>query len=256
MIGAVALAALALAAPALAPGAAREPASLAIAAWPARVVVQAPGRTTIHVDNPGRDPVVVDAAPSGYALDARGRPRVRSARVSQAWLVVRPIHLAVAAGAGGTLSVSVLRPRAVRPGDHAFVVLLTTRLPSRRTVLAHLRIGVVVVARVPGALVRRLALGRIQVRRLGRAHVIEIAVANRGDVDEWLGSRRLSVRLVRRAGPGATIEAAPRRVLARSRGLLQLRCPTSLHGRFTAIVTLLQPSGTVARVTKAIRLRL
>jgi hypothetical protein len=256
VIGAATLAALALAAPAVEARAARAPASLSIAAWPARVVVGAPGRTTIHVDNPGADRVVVDAAPAGYVLDVRGRPRVRPVRASRAWLVVRPRHLTVAAGAAATLSVAVLRPRAARPGDHAFVVLLTTRLPSGRKVLAHLRIGVVVVARVPGPLVRRLSLGAIRVRRLGRAHVLEIAVANRGDVDEWLGRQRLSVRLLRHARPVATIQSVPRRVLARTRGLLQVRCPRSLHGPFMAIVTLRQPSGAVAQVTRTVRLRL
>lgn len=255
MIAAIPLTALVLAAPAVTAGAAREPASLAIAAWPARIVVSAPGRVTIHVDNPGRESVSVDASPSGYALDLRGRPRVRAVGASS-WLAVRPSHLKVAAGAGATLSVTVRRPHGVRPGDHAFVVLLTTRLPSGRKVLAHLRIGVVVVARVPGALVRRLSLGRIQLVRIGRARVLEVAVRNRGDVDEWLGPQRLSVRLLRRARGVATMHGAPRRVLAHTHGLLQVRCPGSLNGPLTAIVTLGQPSNGVAWVTKTIRLRL
>ncbi len=78
--GAATLAAvLTLLAPAVA-GASRQPAALAIAAWPARVVLTTPGRATIHVENPGDDPVVIDAAPAGYRLDLRGRPRLRAAR--------------------------------------------------------------------------------------------------------------------------------------------------------------------------------
>ncbi len=242
--------------PAATAGTAREPGSLAIAAWPARIVVAAPGRATIHVDNPGREAVVVDAAASGYALDLGGRPRIRASGLPAAWLALRPRRLAVAAGASARLIVTVRRPQAVRAGDHAFVVLLTTRLPSGRKVLAHLRIGVVVVARVPGALVRRLTLGRVRLRRVGRIRVLEIPVANRGDVDEWLGRQRLTVRLMRGARKLATVRAAPRRVLARTRGLVQLRCPRSLRGRVTAVVVLLRASGGVVQETRMVRLRL
>jgi hypothetical protein len=250
--------ALALAAPAHAAGAAKGPSTVAIAAWPARVVVVAPGRATIHVDNPGSDPAVLDVAPSRYALDLRGRPRVGGAggNATKGWLTVGPAHVAVGAGATAELTVNVVRPRAARPGDHAFVVLLTTRLPSHRTVLARLRIGVVVVVRVPGVVVRRLALGALRVRRRGRRVLFELPVANRGNLDEWVARRRLEIRLVRRGRIVARLQAEPRRLLALSRGIVQASYAGRLHGRLNAVVVLMTPRPGVAMLRRTFRLRL
>jgi hypothetical protein len=251
-------AALALAAPALAAGAAKGPSTVAIAAWPARVVAVAPGRATIHIDNPGSDPAVLDVAPSSYTLDLRGRPRVGAAGggATKRWLTIAPVHIAVAAGATARLTVNVLQPRGARPGDHAFVVLLTTRLPSGHKVLARLRIGVVVVVRVPGVAVRRLALGTLRVRRRGRRLLFEVPVANRGNLDEWVARRRLQIRLVRRGRIVAALQAEPRRLLALSRGLVVASYTGRLRGRLNAVVVLMTPRPGVALQRRTFRLRL
>ena len=109
-------------------------AALAVSAWPARVVVAAPGHTTIHVSNPGPDAVALAAAASGYALDLRGRPRVTARR---GWLVVRPARLRLPPNGSADLDVAVARPRGASPGDHASLVLLTTQPPSGRRVVAR-----------------------------------------------------------------------------------------------------------------------
>ena len=256
MTGAATLAAaLALLAPALA-GASREPASLAIAAWPARVVVVAPGRTMVHVDNPAAEPVVVEAAPAGYVLDLRGKPRVRAAAAVAPWLTVRPSHVAIPAGSTAGFSVAVARPRSARPGDHALVVLLTTRLPASHKVLARLRIGVVVVARVPGVAIRRLALGALRVERQGRRLVLGAAVTNRGNLDEWIGRRRLVIRLERRGRLVAALQAEPRRLLARTRGLVEARYSGRARGWLRAVVLLGTPRPGVAVLRRTYTLRL
>jgi hypothetical protein len=231
-------------------------ASLAIAAWPARVVVAAPGQSTIHVDNPGAEPVGLDATPSGYALDLRGRPRLLAARAPGAWLAVRPAHLVVPARSTKAVSVTVNRPRGARPGDHALVVLLTTRPPSVRTVLARVRIGVVVVVRVPGALLHRLTVGGVRVQRRGRRALIEVSVANHGNLDEWIARRRLQVRLVRRGRLVTTLSVEPRRLLAGTRGLVEARYAGRARGRVTAVVTLTAPRAGVPLLRRAFPLRL
>jgi len=227
--------------------------SLGVAAWPARVVVAAPGRTTIHVSNPSGEAVLVDAAVSGYALDLRGRPRVTP---SGRWLRVEPGRLKLTAGNSAALTVAVARPRGATPGDHAALLLLTTRPPPGRRVVARLRLGVVVVARVPGLLVRRLMFGRLRVAHRPRSTVADLAVVNRGNVDEWIGAQRLSIKLLRRGRVVATLWAMPRRLLARSRGLVRLACPRILHGQLTAVVQLSRPRDGVAVLRRSLRLRL
>lgn len=227
--------------------------SLGVAAWPARVVVAAPGQTTVHVSNPGDDAVVVDALATGYALDVRGRPRVTPAG---RWLSVQPGRLRLPAKGTAELTVTVAKPRGAAPGDHAALLLLTTHPPAGRRVVARLRLGVVVVARVPGLLVRRLALGRLRVAHRPRSTVVDVAVANRGNVDEWIGAHRVSIRLLRRGRVVATLRATPRRLLARSSGLVRVACPRVLHGRLTAVVQLSRPRDGVAEIRRSLRLRL
>jgi hypothetical protein len=226
---------------------------LAVSAWPARVVVAAPGRATIHVNNPGDGAVVVDTAASGYALDLRGRPRVMSGR---RWLHVRPARLRLQANGSADLEVTVARPNGAAPGDHAALVLLATESPGGRRVVARLRLGVVVVARVPGLLVRRIALGGLRVARRARITAVDVAVVNRGNVDEWIGARRLSLRLYRGGVLIATLWAAPRRLLARSPGLVRLTSRRRVSGPVRAIVQLTRPRDGVAVVRRTLRLRL
>lgn len=249
------IAGLTLLAPAAA-GASSGLPTLSVAAWPARTVVTAPGRTTIHVDNPGPDAIVVDAAASGYALDLRGRPVLRPGRATGTWLVIRPTRVVVHARSRAEVSVVVERPRTARPGDHALVVLLTTRVPSGRKVLARLRIGVVVVVRVPGAATRLLRVDGLQVERRGRRTLLGVSVVNEGNLDEWISKRRLEIRLLRRGRLIATLEAVPRRLLARAHGLVEARSAGRMTGTVAAVVLLRSPRSGVAVVRRTFWLRL
>jgi hypothetical protein len=228
-------------------------ATLAVSAWPARVVVAAPGHTTIHVSNPGPDAVALAAAASGYALDVRGRPRVTPRR---GWLAVRPAHLRLPPNGSAELDVAVARPRGAPPGDHASLVLLTTEPPSGRRVVARLRLGVVVVARVPGVLVHRLVLGGLHVVRRRRGTVVDLAVVNRGNLDEWIGARRIALRLRRHGAVVATLWTVPRRLLARSAGLVRLACRRPIRGPVTAVVEVARPRDGVPVLRRTLRLRL
>lgn len=228
-------------------------AALAVSAWPARVVVAAPGHTTIHVSNPGPDAVALAAAASGYALDVRGHPRVT---VRCAWLTVRPARVRLIPNGTADLDVAVARPRGASPGDHASLVLLTTEPPAGRRVVARLRLGVVVVARVPGLLVHRLVLGSLRVVRRPRATIVDLAVANRGNVDEWIGARRVSLQLRRHGSVVATLWAVPRRLLARSGGLVRLACARLVRGPVTAVMAVARPRDGVPALRRTLRLRL
>ena len=54
----------------------------------------------------------------------------------------------------------------------------------------RLRIGVLVLAHVPGPTVRRLVIGPLNVRRVGRARVLELAIRNAGNITERLAPGR------------------------------------------------------------------
>jgi hypothetical protein len=210
---------------------------------PARVTLASGSVQTLRIANAGAAPVVLDAATAGYALDLRGRARVVQGRFARSWLVLRPHRLAIQPGSSALLTVVAGRPAGARPGEHDALVLLTSVPRGGGGVAVRMRVGVVVAVRVPGAIVRRVDVMGLRVRRPG---VLELRLANRGDLTERVGVAvllRQGGRLVGR------LRAAPRELLARTAGLVDVRYPARLHGLVTAVVD-------VARAHRSFRLRL
>jgi hypothetical protein len=230
--GPVAAAACLLASACAGAGTARPPVSLA--ASPARVSLVGTGRQTIQVTNSGSDTAVVDVSRAGFALDLRGRPRVVIAPVNSPsaarWISVRPRHLRLAPGGSVSLAVVSHPPRGAEPGDHGALVLLLTRARPRSGLSVRMRIGIVVVVRVPGRIVHRVRIGGLRVRRLGRARLLELGIANRGNVSETLAPGCLVVSLRRDGRLLARLRAAPRGLLPRSRGIVEVRYRGAVRG--------------------------
>jgi hypothetical protein len=230
---------------------------LALTANPAHVSLAGPGRATVRVANPGRSAVLVDIARAGFSLDLRGRPRVvaRSGpRAAATWLTVRPVRLVLPAGASRTLTVAARLPARVEPGDHDALVLLTTRPRRGAGVAVRMRIGVVVVVRAPGRVVRRLELRGLRARRVRGTRIVELVVVNRGNVTETISSGR--VRLFLRRGPRrVTLRAEGRDLRPRTTGLVQFRYRGSLGGWVAARVEIAAgPGGRPARRTFHVKL--
>lgn len=179
------------------------------------------GTTLVQVRNPTSTAIVVDAAAAAYALSSTGRPRVAAAR-GGVRLVVRPRTLSLAAGATRLVAVSARWPSSASAGDHPELLVLATR-PTAGAVGVRLRVGVPVVVRVPGAVVRRLVVERA--RLIGR--VITVELRNRGNVVERLPAvvvahgRRIVARLL----PGR------RQVLPGGRALVRLTSSRRVRGR-------------------------
>ena len=250
---AVALAAASLAAPAArAASSPRWATSLSVTPTHVRLAVGA--SRTIRLTNSGAGSVVVDAAPAGFALDLRGRPRVAPRGRGPSWFLIRPRRLELAAGRSASLTVSCWLPRRAEPGDHPALLLLTTEPRAGSTIATRLQIGVVVVVRAPGAIVRRLEVRGLRVRRRGGTRVIELFVANRGNTTERLRSDRVTVSLIRRGRMLATIRPRRRDLLPRTVGVVAVPYGGRLHGRLTARVALSLPG--LAPLYRVFRLRL
>jgi hypothetical protein len=253
-------AALGLAALVLAPasaGASTTRPVLALTATPARVALAGSGIATVRVVNPGRGPVSVDVARAGFSLDRRGRPKIGrrgGLRAATAWLAVRPGRFVLRPGASRVLTVRSRVPRRAEPGDHDALVLLTTRRRRGGAVAVRMRIGVVVVVRAPGQIERRLALRRVHVRRGRHVRVVEVVVANRGNVTESLERGRIRVEL-RRGRFRARLRSEPRELRPRTSGVAQLRYGGRLRGWVTARAWIAEPPG-ASRVVRTFRIRL
>jgi len=230
---------------------------LGLAVTPARVALAGTGRATVRVTNPGVRAVVVDVARAGFSLDLRGRPHVvarAGVRSARPWLTVRPGRFVLPAGATKWLTVASRLPRRAEPGDHDALVLLTTRPWRSAGVAVRMRIGVVVVVRAPGRIVRSVAIRGLRIRRARRARTLELVLANRGNVTETIHAARVRLVLVCK-GARSSVRAETRELRPRTNGVVQLPYRGRLVGWVTARVRLtLEPGRPVLSRTFRVKL--
>jgi hypothetical protein len=216
-------------------GTARERPVVSLSASPARVLT-GPGRVqVVSLRNFASSTASVSARAGGVALDLRGRPRIVGRTAASSWLGLSPRELSVRAGGAAELRVQARVPRGAEPGDHHAVVLLATRTTEADGVGVRMRIGVRVVVRVPGRVVRRLLVRGIAVRRSGRVRVIDVALANRGNVTETLPRGRIAVVVRGRAGSDRLF-ARRRELLPHSRAVVSVTYRGLRRGLATATV--------------------
>lgn len=214
---------------------------IGLSASPLRLTLRGPSAGAITVRNPGRRPLLVDVSRAGFARSLRGKPRVRPAGGSAVWLRLRPRRIRLAPRAKGILHVRAVPPRRAEPGDHPALVLLTTRPLGVRHVRVRLRVGVIVVLRVPGRVVRRLDARALTVRRQGTRCLLELHLVNRGNVTEELRGDRLQL-LLRRAGRVfATLRPRRRELLPHSAGIAMFAYRGRIRGPVLARIRFRTP---------------
>jgi hypothetical protein len=220
-------------------GAERPP--VALTATPARVLLTGSSQTSVRVTNSGTKRVAVDVSRAGFAFDLRGRPRIAgsdAARSAAGWLTLRPAHFTIGPRSSASLVVTAKLPREAEPGDHDALALLRTRPVASGRVAVRLRLGVIVVVRAPGEIERRLDLRRLRVARRGRTTVVEVTVANLGNVTESLQGARAVLARARGGRVVAAASAARRDLRPRTTGIVAFRFRRTLHGPLTARVVI------------------
>jgi hypothetical protein len=248
-VGLAALLALASAS-AGASDAARSP--VALMASPAHVELAGSSRTTVRVTNSGTRRVVLDVRRAGFALDLRGRPRIvgRGAvrRSAAGWLGFRPRSLTLSPGTSGTVTIASKVPARAEPGDHDALVLFTTRRRVADGLAVRVRMGVVVVVRAPGAVVRRLGVLSLRSVRGRGGRALELALLNRGNVTETFVRGRAVVAVERAGRRLARLTADPRSFRPGTRGVLRFPLRRGLVGPVLARLDLDTDAGRIQRV--------
>ena len=222
-------------------GVSAAPPPIGLSVAPSHLALQAGGTAEVHVSAPAR--LFLHAAVAGLTLDAGGRPQIIGKRDAANWLVLSPRTLLVGPG-GATLRVRSRRANGARAGDHSAVVVLSAVTPGAKGVVVAMRVGLVVTVRVGRPRGRRLEVTGVRAGRAGRTAVIEVTLANRGDVIERLDAGRLEVTLRRRRRVVARLHYPRRWLLPRTSAVIRLRCSGALHRTVVARVAL---AGTVAR---------
>jgi hypothetical protein len=214
---------------------------IGLTASPLRLTLRSASASAITVRNSGAEALLVDVSRAGFSRSLHGRPRVRPARRAVAWLRLRPRQLRLAPGAKAILHVDAAPSRRAEPGDHPALVLLTTRPLGAGRVRARLRLGVIVVLRVRGRIVRRLEALGLTVRRRGSRRLLELRLVNRGNVTERLGADGLRLALVVRGRTLARLRPRNRELLPGSRGIAEFVYRGKAQGRVVARIELPPP---------------
>lgn len=224
---------------------------IGISASPLRLTLAGASSAAVTVRNPGSRPLLVDVSGAGFTRSLRGRPLIRSAGRSPAWLRFHPRRLRLASHGTATLRVAAAPSRRAGPGDHPAVVLLTTRPLGVRHVRVQLRVGIVVVLHVRGRVVRRLDLRDLTVRRHGTRRLLELRLVNRGNVTEELGGPRLRLVLVQGNRTIATLRPRRRELLPHSTGIAEFVYRGRVRGSVVARAEL-RPRGLGSRMFRIV----
>lgn len=226
---------------------------VALTASPSHLNLAGAGRATVRLTNAGTSNVVVDVTRAGFALDLRGRPKIVAAsgqqRSAARWLSFRPRVVALKPHASAGVAVTARPPPHAEPGDHDALLLMTSRRQLEVGVAARMRLGVVVIVRTPGTVVRRLVLLGLRVSRAQRARrTLELELGNHGNVTETLARGRVAVSLERGGRRLARLTAGPSLLRPGTRGVLVLPLRRALVGPVVARVDLAFEGGRVRRV--------
>ena len=222
------------------PGAVARP-GIGLSASPLRLTLRGKAAAAITVRNPGRRAVLVDVSRAGFARSLRGKPRVRPTDGAAEWLRLRPRRIRIPAGAKGVLHVRASPPRGATSGDHPALVLLTTRPLGVRHVRVRLRVGVIVVLRVRGRVVRRLDARSLTVERRGTTRLLDLRLVNRGNVTEEVGGSGLGLLLSRGGRVFATLRPRRSELLPHGAGLAVFAYQGPMRGPVVARIRFRTP---------------
>jgi hypothetical protein len=242
---AAALVAAAAAAGTTAPRPARPVVSLS--ATPAHLTLLGGIPQTLLVHNDGAARMRVSARPASFAFDLYGNPSIgpstTPARSAETWLAVQPRRLVLRPGQEGLLRIVARPPRRASPGDHHALVLLSASAPGRAPVAIRTRIGVLVLVRVRGRIVRRVTLGRVWLTRVRHRRFVAVRATNRGNVAERLLPGDVSVSFRRGGRVVAVAKGLAQDLLPHTSGAVLAPLAPALRGRFTAVIRIAAQPG-------------
>jgi hypothetical protein len=247
-----AIAFLALVAAGAPNGTSRERPLASLSASPTRIALSGSGRASVTLTNFGTSRAHVSVRRGSFTLDLRGRPAIvrAGARSAQSWLSFRPSELSIASGGKAVFEVAARVPAHARAGDHHALVLLATRPSRLGGVAVRMRLGVRVAVRVPGPVRRSVVIQRLRVRRHRGVRLLNVLLANHGNVSQDLLPSSVTIALVQKGRVLTRVLTERREVLPRSRAILTGRYGGPVRG---TIVARVEVRGGPAR---AFRLRL
>jgi hypothetical protein len=238
-----------LALTATAAGSGSTPRGLSLGVNPTRLVLTGRASGAFELTNPTARELVVSVSTVDFAINANGKvvsPRAVPSRSARSWLTVSPGTLTIAPRATATVRVSSHPTAKASPGDHHALVTVTTAPSGSGLVRTRTQIGLPILVRVNGPLVRRLQIVSLRIERSRTRRTLELVVRNDGNINERLLRRTVTVQLRRGGRTLRTLVAPARSILPGGRAVYSLPVPQRLSGPVTAVVGVRPASAAVA----------
>ena len=216
-----------------------------------RMSVVAGGSTRLVLTNPSRAAQTYSVTFGNYVITRAGRvqvdPAVAPERSARDWLSARPDRLTLGPGETGGVEIEARAAPIAAPGDHHAVVLISGDADEKphRGIAFRTQVGVSILVRVPGVVVRQVRLGSPRLTRHNGRRGISVAVENRGNLTERFPRGRIRISL-RRHGKVVTRYLAPKRtILPGTSAVVTMPVPRGLRGPFSAraVVWFRSPGG-------------
>ena len=217
------------------------PAGLSLAVHPTRLVLVGNAEGRFEVRNPTARELVVSASTADFLLRPSGRmvvsKKLQTSRSAKSWLTVSPSTLRLAPHVTETVRVLSHPAGNASPGDHHALVVFTTVPSGSGIVRTRTEIGLPVLVRIAGSVVRKLEIRSLTVEREARRKALRLVLYNRGNINERLLGRSVVVRLRRHGRTVARLVPAGRSILPGERAVFSVPVPERLHGAMTGEVT-------------------
>lgn len=216
---------------------------IAMSVQPSETIVVSGGESkTITLTNTGAVPTKYFMAIGNFDIDPEGSVRINPpltpSRSAADWLKIDPPEVSLGVGKSAKIRVRATPSRSASAGDHGAIALFVTDVANQGQARFRGRIGVPMIVRVRGPLVRKVAIGRISVSRSGKSRVVRVRVINNGNVSERFTRQRISIQLLRGGRTVARLTARTRLFLPGTRGDILGRYNGRLRGRVVVRVTL------------------
>jgi hypothetical protein len=153
-----------------------------------------------------------DLRPDG---SVRVDPKLAPGRSARDWLSASPAKLQLGPGGRASVTISSRPARSATPGDHQALLLIATtpKASGPGGVAVRSQIGVGVIARIDGPIVRDVAVARPTLVRSGAKRAFRLRLTNRGNINERFARGQIRLELRRGGRVLARLTAGPHNVL-------------------------------------------
>jgi hypothetical protein len=139
-------------------------------------------------------------------------------------------------GQSASIRVRATPSRFALTGDHGAILLFVTAPTKQGQLRFRGRIGVPIIVRVAGPLVRKLRVGRVTAVRSGRSRVVKVRLSNLGNVSERFTRDRMTFEVRRGKRLLARLRAGTRLILPGTSGVIAARYRGPARGPVTVRV--------------------